>query len=135
MKRVALFFLTATLFAGLALPQTEVRHAVGLPSYKDLKFPPLPAPRIPTPVEFTLSNGMKVFLLEDHELPDRKGRDAKTRQDEQDRQRRDEYRHRTKLSPPPRSRIWRAVSKRALRRRERRGFALGDLTPRDPADQ
>jgi len=69
MKRVALFFLTATLFAGLALPQTEVRHAVGLPSYKDLKFPPLPAPRIPTPVEFTLSNGMKVFLLEDHELP------------------------------------------------------------------
>ena len=73
--------------------------------------------------------------LEDDELPDRKGRDANTRQDEQDRQRRDEYRHRTKLSPPPRSRIWRAVSKRALRRRERRGFALGDLTPRDPADQ
>ena len=40
-----------------------------VPSYKDLKYPPLPQVKIPEPVAFTLSNGMKVFLLEDHELP------------------------------------------------------------------
>jgi zinc protease len=34
-----------------------------------LKYAPLPAIKIPEPVEFRLSNGMKVFLLEDHELP------------------------------------------------------------------
>lgn len=58
------------LVAFLALAQTEVhRGAVTLPSYKDLKYPPLPPPKIPEPVELTLSNGLKVFLLEDHELP------------------------------------------------------------------
>ncbi len=56
--------LTATLGA-----QTEVRHAIVLPSYKDLKYPPLPPIKPPVPTEVTLSNGMKVFLLEDHELP------------------------------------------------------------------
>ncbi len=40
-----------------------------VPSYKSLKFPPLREVKLPQPVEFTLSNGMKVFLLEDHELP------------------------------------------------------------------
>ncbi len=40
-----------------------------VPSYKDLKYPPLPQVKIPEPVAVTLSNGMKVFLLEDHELP------------------------------------------------------------------
>lgn len=39
------------------------------PSYKDLKYPPLPQVKIPEPTTFTLSNGMRVFLLEDHELP------------------------------------------------------------------
>jgi len=39
------------------------------PSYKDLKYPPLPQVKIPEPTTITLSNGMKVFLLEDHELP------------------------------------------------------------------
>ncbi len=39
------------------------------PSYKDLKYPPLPQVKIPEPASFTLSNGMRVFLLEDHELP------------------------------------------------------------------
>ncbi len=39
------------------------------PSYKDLKYPALPQVRIPEPAAFTLSNGMRVFLLEDHELP------------------------------------------------------------------
>ena len=40
-----------------------------VPSYKDLKYPPLPQVRIPEPATFTLSSGMRVFLLEDHELP------------------------------------------------------------------
>jgi zinc protease len=39
------------------------------PSYKDLKYPPLPQVKIPEPASFTLSNGMRVLLLEDHELP------------------------------------------------------------------
>jgi zinc protease len=43
--------------------------AQAIPSYKDLKYPPLPQVKIPEPMTFTLSNGMRVFLLEDHELP------------------------------------------------------------------
>jgi zinc protease len=62
-------FLAFLLVAAVAFAQTEVRRATVLPSYKDLKYPPLPPIKIPEPVEFTLSNGMKVFLLEDHELP------------------------------------------------------------------
>ncbi len=38
-------------------------------SYKDLKFPPLGAIQVPNVATFTLANGMKLFLLEDHELP------------------------------------------------------------------
>src|SRR6202165_3226372 len=62
-------FLAILFVAAFAFAQTEVRRATVLPSYKDLKYPLLPAIKIPEPVEFTLSNGMKVFLLEDHELP------------------------------------------------------------------
>jgi zinc protease len=40
-----------------------------LPSYKNLKFPPLRKITLPNPVTFELPNGMKVFLLENHELP------------------------------------------------------------------
>ena len=62
--------LLLTILAAATLgAQTEVRRAVVLPSYKDLKYPPLPPIQPPVPTEFTLSNGMKVFLLEDHELP------------------------------------------------------------------
>ena len=49
--------------------QTEVRRATVLPSYKDLKYPALPALKLPQTTELTLPNGMKIFLLEDHELP------------------------------------------------------------------
>jgi zinc protease len=57
------------LCAGFAAAQTEVRRAVVLPSYKDLKYPPLPPLKVPDPVEVSLPNGMKILLLEDHELP------------------------------------------------------------------
>ncbi len=60
MKSTFLFLaLAASLFAQLPVAN----------SYKDLKFPPLTQVKVPEPVRFTLSNGMRVFLLEDHELP------------------------------------------------------------------
>ncbi len=62
-------FLLPLLLAGLLSAQTEVRKAPVLPSYKDLKFAPLPPLKIPEPVTVTLPNGMKLYLLEDHELP------------------------------------------------------------------
>jgi zinc protease len=62
-------FLLPVLIVGLVNAQTEVRRAVVLPSYKDLKFGPLPPLHVPEPTELTLSNGMKVLLLENHELP------------------------------------------------------------------
>ena len=37
--------------------------------YKDLKYPKLSEMKVPEPTEITLENGMRVFLLEDHELP------------------------------------------------------------------
>ncbi|MEO8028409.1 MAG: pitrilysin family protein, partial [Bryobacteraceae bacterium] len=40
-----------------------------LENYKALKYPPLKQVTIPTPETFTMPNGMKVYLLEDHELP------------------------------------------------------------------
>jgi zinc protease len=43
--------------------------AAQVPSYRQLKFPPLKPVQPPEPVEVTLSNGMRVFLLENHELP------------------------------------------------------------------
>jgi zinc protease len=54
----------AGLLASVVLAQT---HTV--PSYKQLVYPPLKQVKIPEPVSFTLTNGMRVLLLEDHELP------------------------------------------------------------------
>jgi zinc protease len=53
----------------LAFAAAALVSAQTVPSYKDLKYPPLRQPQIPVPAQFTLSNGMRVFLLEDHELP------------------------------------------------------------------
>jgi zinc protease len=39
------------------------------PSYRDLKYPPLRPIQIPKVETFALPNGMKLYLLEDHELP------------------------------------------------------------------
>lgn len=66
--------LPAILLATAAFSQTPAAKEIAkapsaIPSYKDLKYPPLPQVRIPQPATFTLSNGMRVFLLEDHELP------------------------------------------------------------------
>jgi zinc protease len=53
----------------LAILAASCACAQPVPSYKDLKYPPLAQPKIPEPAQFTLSNGMRIFLLEDHELP------------------------------------------------------------------
>jgi zinc protease len=50
------------LLASAALAQT-------VPSYTQLVYPALKQVKIPDPATFTLKNGMRVFLLEDHELP------------------------------------------------------------------
>jgi zinc protease len=55
-------FFLAVCFVALASAQT-------VSSYKALKYPPLPQVKIPEPVEATLSNGMRLLMLEDHELP------------------------------------------------------------------
>jgi zinc protease len=49
--------------------EATVRTVTNLPSWRDLKFPPLPQIQVPNPEQFTLANGMKVYLLEHHELP------------------------------------------------------------------
>ena len=55
------------LMAGALLAACAMAQPVA--DYKALKFPPLREVKPPEPVFFTLPNGMKVFLLEDHELP------------------------------------------------------------------
>ena len=47
----------------------QAQPGAPIPSYKQLKFPPLKQVQVPEPVTFTLPNGMKVYLLENHELP------------------------------------------------------------------
>jgi predicted Zn-dependent peptidase len=60
------------LAAAAAFAQTTVGPAA-IPNtpaaYRDLKFPPLKQIPIPNVAAYTLPNGMKLYLLEDHELP------------------------------------------------------------------
>jgi len=66
MKKTLVILLIAA--ASVAAGQPAARPATA-PSYKDLKFPPLRPIQIPKVASFTLPNGMKLYLLEDHELP------------------------------------------------------------------
>ena len=54
----------ALVLSGLAAGQ-----GVKIPTYKESKYPTLGQVKIPEPVQTTLSNGMRLFLLENHELP------------------------------------------------------------------
>jgi zinc protease len=54
---------------GFALAGLAFGQAAKLPTYKELKYPTLGQVKIPEPMQTTLSNGMRVFLLENHELP------------------------------------------------------------------
>jgi zinc protease len=49
--------------------QVTTKADVTVPSYKSLKFGTPPAVKVPDVPMFTLPNGMKVYLLENHELP------------------------------------------------------------------
>jgi len=65
-------FLTTVAFvtAGLLNGQTKPAASTAvIPSYKDLKYPPLKPVKIPNVATFTLPNGLKLYLLENHELP------------------------------------------------------------------
>ncbi|MEQ1887087.1 MAG: pitrilysin family protein [Bryobacteraceae bacterium] len=71
---IALILCSAALLA--QAPKRAVRRASAtpgsssaIPAYKDLKYPPLKQVKVPDVPSITLSNGMRVFLLEDHELP------------------------------------------------------------------
>jgi zinc protease len=55
--------------AGAAAAGQPAARPATAPSYKDLKFPTLRPIQIPKVATFTLPNGMKLYLLEDHELP------------------------------------------------------------------
>lgn len=67
MKRI--LFLTTLLAAAVSAQPAAPNAPPPFPNWQDLKFPPLRSPNIPKPLEFTLPNGMRVYLLEDHELP------------------------------------------------------------------
>jgi len=85
MTKCALVFLSMAALAAAQTPparsaaQRQAAHPATAParaasaasaaSVTDLKFPPLGPIEIPQVETFTLPNGMKVFLLEDHELP------------------------------------------------------------------
>ncbi|MBL7154277.1 MAG: insulinase family protein [Phycisphaerae bacterium] len=58
-----LFFALAFCILGASCSQQQVRD------YKDLKYPKLGKIEIPEVKRLTLPNGMRLFLLEDHELP------------------------------------------------------------------
>ncbi len=53
----------------LAAAAAFAQPAAKLPRVQDLKFPALREVKIPDVETFTLPNGMKVYLLENHELP------------------------------------------------------------------
>jgi len=63
-------------FSLLALPVLMLLLFLARPAmaevpkhYTDLKFPPLPALKVPPYTRFQLANGLVVYLMEDHELP------------------------------------------------------------------
>jgi len=56
-------------FMGLMVSPWIVGSAVAQTPYQDLKYPELNDIRVPEVAQVTLSNGMKLFVLEDHELP------------------------------------------------------------------
>lgn len=76
MKSAILFVIAASLLSA-QVPAPAAKKTAPAPkpaaaasrSYKSLKYPPLRELKMPEITTFTLPNGMKVFLLENHELP------------------------------------------------------------------
>lgn len=62
-------FTTRLCLAGLAAALSILPAAAQAKRYSDIKSPALPAFVVPKPETFTLPNGLRVFLMEDHEIP------------------------------------------------------------------
>ena len=70
MKHLCAWLALAAAALAQAPPTVKPRAAnPPVPAVKDLKFPPLRPIQIPNVEAVTLPNGMKLYLLEDHELP------------------------------------------------------------------
>lgn len=69
MKRSVALLVCALALAYGQAPQPAKTRPPALPSYKDLKFPALRPIQIPDVQIYSLPNGIKLYLLEDHELP------------------------------------------------------------------
>jgi predicted Zn-dependent peptidase len=54
---------------GRAAPVRKPASAAPLPAYNDLKYPELRPFAVPAVESITLSNGLRLYLLEDHEMP------------------------------------------------------------------
>ncbi|HXI43174.1 MAG TPA: hypothetical protein VNH83_24545, partial [Bryobacteraceae bacterium] len=67
---LAITLLTAGVLGAQTAPAAKPHSSTAaLPSYKELKYPPLKPIKIPDVATFTLPNGIKLYLLENHELP------------------------------------------------------------------
>jgi zinc protease len=69
MRRTAIVALLVVCAVGAQTKNDSKAPGAAIPSYKELKYPPLKEIRIPDVATFTMPNGMKLYLLEDHELP------------------------------------------------------------------
>ena len=70
MKRViAIALLVAAAASAQPSPTPKAHTAAAIPTYKELKYPALKPIKIPDVATFTLPNGIKLYLLENHELP------------------------------------------------------------------
>jgi len=71
MKRLGIIIIGVSALSAqpAAAPKASTPGSTPVPSVQDLKFPPLKPVQIPPVETVALPNGMKVFLLEDHELP------------------------------------------------------------------
>ncbi len=73
MRKILLALLVAPLIAQVPAsppaPKPAATPKPSAPSYRDLKYPALRPIQIPEVGTFTLPNGIKLYLLEDHELP------------------------------------------------------------------
>ena len=60
---------THVLLAAALAALVAFSAAAQVKDHREIQYPKLPEFKIPKPTEFGLSNGMRVFLMEDHELP------------------------------------------------------------------
>jgi predicted Zn-dependent peptidase len=60
---------SAVLASALGVALLAPSAGAQVDDYRQIEFPPLAEFQIPVPEVYDLANGMKVFLLEDHELP------------------------------------------------------------------